>query len=340
MKRKLICLVLTALVATLPLSCGEKEESKTALPTVPVKTMTVAPGVLEVTREFTGGLEGVEQADIHIRLSEAVTGLPFKVGDRVQAGQVLISIDRTGASSQYIQAKATFDNADKNYQKMKYLYEAKAISESTFDEAKAGFEVSKANYEAAKELVDITSPITGTLVELDVKIGDVPLQGALAARVARTDALRMTFGVPADLVSQFSPGMTGSLVVAGDDSVYSCTVTKVSDAAEPQTRTFSVEVSIPNANRRLQAGTFAKATFVVKRMDNILTVPAAALLSNEGVMSLYVVRSDTAHERTVGVGASNGENTEIRSGLNSGEEVVVMGQGFLSDGYPVMRSTK
>ncbi|MCX6831911.1 MAG: efflux RND transporter periplasmic adaptor subunit [candidate division Zixibacteria bacterium] len=340
MKRKLICLVLTALVATLPLSCGKKEDSKTALPTVPVKTMTIAPGVLEVTREFTGGLKGVEQADIYIRLSEAVTALPFKVGDHVQAGQVLITLDRGGASSQYVQAKAMFENAEKNFKKMKYLFDEKAISESAFDEAKAGFEVSKANYQAAKELVDITSPISGTLVELDVKIGDVPLQGVLAARVARTDALRMTFGVPADLVSQFSPGMTGSLRVAGDDSVYSCTVTKVSDAAEPQTRTFSVEVSVPNTSRSLQAGTFAKVTFVVERKDNVLTVPAAALLSNEGVMSLYVVKSDTAHERTVGVGASNGRDTEIRSGLNSGEEVVVMGQGFLSDGYPVMRSTK
>ncbi len=340
MKRKLIYLLLIATIAILPLSCGKKSDSATTLPTIPVRTLAVQPGMLEVTREFTGGLKGAEQADIYIRLSEAVTSLPFKVGDRVQAGQVIVSLDEGGATSQYYQAKATYDNAEKNFQKMKYLYDAKAISESAFDEAKAGFEVSKANYQAAKELVDITSPISGTLVELDVKIGDVPLQGVLAARVARTDALRMTFGVPADLVGQFSSGMTGFLRVQGDDSVYTCTVTKVSDAAEPQTRTFSVEVSVPNTSRRLQAGTFAKVTFVVERKDNVLTVPAAALLSNEGVMSLYVVKSDTAHERTVGVGASNGKETEIRSGLNSGEEVVVMGQGFLSDGYPVMRSTK
>jgi membrane fusion protein, multidrug efflux system len=340
MKRELIYLLLIAMIAILPLSCGKKEEIKTALPTVPVKTMTIAPGRLEVTREFTGGLEGIEQADIYIRLSEAVISLPFKVGDRVQAGQVLVTLDKGGATSQYYQAKATYENAQKNFQKMQYLYDAKAISESVFDEAKAGSEVTKANYEAARELVDITSPISGTLVELDVKVGDVPRQGMLAARVARTDALRMTFGVPADLIGQFSHGMTGTLKVAGDDSLYSCAITKVSDAAEPQTRTFSVEISVPNSNRRLQAGTFAKATFVIERKDNVLMVPAAALLSNEGVMSLYVVKSDTAHERTVSIGASNGKDTEISAGLNTGEEVVVMGQGFLSDGYPVMRSAK
>ena len=109
--------------------------------------------------------------------------------------------------------------------------------------------------------------------------------------------------------------MTGSLRVAGDDSVYICTVTKVSDAADPQTRTFSVEVSVPNTSRRLQAGTFAKVTFVVERKDNVSDSPAASLLSNEGVMSLYVVKNDTASARTVGVGVSNGTDTEILSGL-------------------------
>ena len=340
MRRRLISLLLIASVAILPLSCGKKNNTAITLPTIPVKTLTVSPGTIEVTREFSGGLEGIEQADIYIRLAEAVTALPFKVGDRVQTGQVLITLDRSGASSQYIQAKAMYENADKNYQKMKYLFDEKAISETAFDAAKAGFQVAKANYDAAKELVDITSPIGGTLVGLDVKLGDIPRLGMLAARVARTEALRMTVGIPTDLVSRFSRGMNGSLRAAGDDSVYTCTVTKVSDAADPQTRTFSVEISVPNEGRRLQAGTFAKATFVIDRKDKVLRVPQASMISNEGVMSLYVVKNDTASSRTVTVGVGNGIDTEVLSGLSVGEEVVVVGQSFLSDGYPITRSAK
>jgi RND family efflux transporter MFP subunit len=340
MKRKLIYLLLIASVSILPLSCGKKNNTATPLPTIPVKTLTVIPGAIEVTREFSGGLEGIEQADIYVRLSEAVTALPFKVGDRVQAGQVLVTLDRSGASSQYNQAKAMYENAEKNYQKMKYLFDEKAVSESAFDAAKAGFQVAKANYDAAEELVDITSPISGTLVELDVKVGDIPRMGMLAAKVARTEALRMTIGIPTELVGRFSRGMSGTLRAAGDDSVYTCTVTKVSDAAEPQTRTFSVEISVPNESRRLQAGTFAKATFVVERKDNVLRVPQASMVSNEGVMSLYVVKNDKAKSRTVTIGISNGAETELLSGLASGEEVVVVGQSFLSDGYPITRSAK
>ncbi len=341
MSRKIIYAFLVATVAFLPLSCAKDDANTTTpLPIIPVKTMSVSPGTIDVTREYSGGLEGIEQADLYIRLSEAVVALPFRVGEHVEKGQVLIELDKGGASSQYYQAKAMYDNADKNYKKMQYLFEQKAISESAFDEAKAGTQVAKANFESAQELVSVTSPITGTLVELDVKVGDIPKMGLLAARVARTDQLRMSFGVSTDLVDRFAKGMTGTVHVSGDDSVYTCTITKVSDAAEPQTRTFSIEATVPNTDRRLQAGTFAKATFVVQSKNNVLAVPQAALLSNEGVMSLYVVRSDTAYSRTVIVGINNGIDAEIASGLKSGDEVVVVGQGFLSDGYPIVRSAK
>lgn len=340
MRRNLIYLLLIVSVAILPLSCGKKNNTATPLPTIPVKTLTVTPGTIEITREFSGGLQGVEQADLYIRLSEAVTALPFKIGDRVQAGQVLVTLDKGGASSQYIQAKAIMENAEKSFKKMKYLYDEKAVSETAYDEAKAGFQVAQANYDAAKELVEIVSPISGTLVGLEVKVGDIPHVGTLAARVARTNVLRMTFGVPAELVGRFSKGMTGSLRAAGDDSSYTCTVTRVSDAADPQTRTFSIEVQAENPNQQLQAGTYAKVTFVVDRRGNVLTVPQGALQSSEGVMSLYVVRADTARVRTVVVGINNGRDAEIASGLSNGEEVVVVGQGFLSDGYPVTRSAK
>lgn len=340
MAKKLIYLLLIVAMSILPLSCSKQVETTTPLPTIPVKTMAVQPGQLEVIREFSGGLEGQEQADIYVRLSEAVVSLPHKVGDRVSKGEVLVVLDKGGASSQFYQAKAMYDNAEKNFQKMKYLYEEKAISETAFDEAKAGFEVAKANYAAAKELVEITSPISGILVELDVKVGDIPPMGKLAARVARTESLRISFGVPTELVGRFSKGMTGRLTAAGDTTTYVCTVTKVSDAAEPQTRTFSVEATVDNTDRRLQAGMFAKVSFAIDKKDNVLVVPQAALQSSEGVMSLYVVKADTARTRTVGVGVSNGIDTEITSGLTSGEEVVVVGQGFLSDGYPITRATK
>ncbi len=334
--------LLILLAAAMPLSCGKKSngDAATPLPTIPVRTAVAEIGRIEVEREFAGGLVGIRQADMYVRLSEAVTALPFRIGDKVKSGDVLVYLDKSGASSSYFQAKATFENAEKNFHKMKYLFDEKAISETQFDQAESAYQVSRANFAAAREMVEISSPISGTLVELSVLVGDVPPAGKLAARVARTDTLRMSFGVPAGLAEKFSVGMTGELHLAETDSVFSCVVTRVASAADPQTRTFTVEVSVPNLEQRLQPGAFAKAKFVIESSQAALRVPQSSLMSQEGVYSLFVVKNDTAYARTVTLGLKNETMIEVLTGVQSGEEVVSLGQGFLSNGYPVVRSEK
>lgn len=328
------------LVLILPLSCGKDSSADlaTPLPTIPVRTAKAEVGPIEVEREFAGGLVGSSQAELYIRISEAVSGLPFRIGDKVKAGNVVVLLDKGGASSQYFQAKSMSENAEKNFNKMKYLFEEKAISETQYDQAENAYQVARANYASARELVEISSPINGTLVELNVLVGDVPPVGKVAARIARIDSLRMSFGVPSNLAEKFHVGMTGTLRVAADDSAYACTIMRVASAADPQTRTFTVEVSVPNLDQRLQPGSFAKAKFVVESSETALKVPQSSLVSEEGVYSLYVVKNDTAYARTVTVGLKNEHNVEVLSGIEPGDEVVYLGQGFLSSGYPIVRS--
>ncbi|MFH2054672.1 MAG: efflux RND transporter periplasmic adaptor subunit [bacterium] len=317
---------------------GTTEEGKTVLPTVPVQTAIAEIGDIQQTREFTGGLEGIEQADVYIRLSEAITALPFAEGAKVKAGQVIVQLDKGGASSGYYQAEAAFANVRKTYEKMKKLYDEGAVSESQFDDAEAAYEVAKANYDSAKELVEISAPISGVLADLNVQVGQVPAIGTLAARVARSDSLRVTFGVPASLLSRFRKGMTGEVSVASVTEKFTGKVTDIASAADPATRTFAVELTLPNPEGKLQPGTFAKVKFVIDSKSGVIAVDRNALLSTEGIYSLFVVRNDTAYSRSVTIGIVNDIHTEIASGLEAGEEVVTLGQNFLADGYPIVRA--
>lgn len=331
--------VLSVLALLMLIGCGgSQEESTTVLPTVPVETEIAEIGDIQQTREFTGGLEGIEQADIYIRISEAVTALPFAEGAQVKSGQVIVRLDKGGATSSYYQAEAAFANARKTYEKMKKLYDQGAVSESQFDDAEAAYEVTKANYDSAKELVEITAPISGVLADLNVQVGQVPGIGTLAARIARSDSLRLTFGVPANLIGRLNQGMTGELTVAAMPEKFTCTVTDIARAADPATRTFAVEVTLPNADGRLQPGTFAKVKFTIGSKSGVISVNRNALLSTEGIYSLYVVENDTAYVRSVTIGIVNDVHTEILTGLEAGEEVVTLGQNFLADGYPVVRA--
>lgn len=334
--------LLLIFILIFPLSCGggASENQTTPLPTIPVKTTKAVTGTIDQEREFAGGLQGIRQADVVVRLSEAVQSLPHRIGDRVRSGDVLVALNKGGASSQFFQARATYENAEKNFKKMKYLFDEKAISESQFDEASSGYEVAQANFQAAREMVDITSPISGTLVELNAVVGEVPPAGRVIARVAQIDSLRMTFGVSSDLIGRFQIGTEGTVEIPEYDTMLVCTVIRVASAADPQTRSFTVEVSIPNLEHQLRPGAFAKARFIIARSENATVVPEGSLISEEGVYSLYIVQNDTAYVRSVEVGVKNETSAQIISGVESGAEVVYIGQGFLSDGYPIVRSEK
>ncbi|MCK4856709.1 MAG: hypothetical protein KAT58_01960, partial [candidate division Zixibacteria bacterium] len=88
----------------------------------------------------------------------------------------------------------------------------------------------------------------------------------------------------------------------------------------------------------LQAGTFARVRFVIDRCENVIRVPQSALISIEGIYTLYVIERDTAYTRNVTLGVSNGVTAEIVSGLAPDEEYVVLGQAFLDNAYPIVRS--
>ena len=103
-----------------------------------------------VTRTFSGPLEGGEQANIVARLSERVTSVKIRVGEAVRAGQLILSLDRSGPSSQYIQAEANFKNAERTLERMKSLYSEGAVSQQTVDGAQTAFDVAKANFDAAR----------------------------------------------------------------------------------------------------------------------------------------------------------------------------------------------
>jgi len=155
MKRILIC----AIAALAVVSCTEEQEigQQERVAAVAAEVVTLSNRDIVVT--FTGNLKGEQQADIYSKLSEAITAINFEEGDKVRAGQVLMSLDPDGPTVQYHEARSLYLNAEKNSGKMKHLFDEGAISESQYDAAQTEYEVRKAAFEAVERLVSVRIPI-------------------------------------------------------------------------------------------------------------------------------------------------------------------------------------
>jgi RND family efflux transporter MFP subunit len=290
----------------------------------------------ELKKSFTGSLEGEKQAVIRAKISEAVEKIHVKEGDYVKANDVIVSLDRSGPTSNFMQSYSVFQNAEKNFNKMKYLYEEGAVSESQYDGARTEYEVARANYEAALQMVELRAPISGMATSIDVSPGEYVSPGVAAATIATTDKLTMKFGVGGGDLGYFKEGEEVVVTVEAESLlVGKGEVFMVARSADQATRSFQIEARIDNKNGLFKPGMFGKAEITIGRYENIIAVPRSAILSRQNARVAFVYSGGKAVRREVITGVDFNGLSEVKSGLSVGDTLITVGQEYLEDGMKV-----
>ncbi|MCX6826203.1 MAG: efflux RND transporter periplasmic adaptor subunit, partial [candidate division Zixibacteria bacterium] len=315
---------------------GEGGQKTTTEQLISVRGELVTPVSKELTKTFTGSLEGEKQAVIFAKISEAVERINVREGERVGVDNILVSLDRSGPTSNYMQASSVFKNAEKNFRKMKNLFDQGAVSEMQYDGARTEYEVAKANFDAAAQTVDLRSPISGTVTSIDVSAGQYVSPGVQVATVAQIDKLRMKFGVSGNDIGNFKEGADVRVTVDADSLLTGQgNVIMVARSADPVTRTFQVDVEVSNDNHILKPGMFAKCEIIIGRFKGIVTAPRIAILNRDGKDRVFIYSGGKSVVREVVRGADFNGISEIKSGLNDGDTLITVGQDYVEDGGKV-----
>jgi len=321
-----------AAAAAILAGCGGAQQDTAQRPEVPVRVQVLAPFDGAVTKTYTGALEGQNQAAIYTKIAEAVESVLVREGGRVQAGQVLVKLDRTGSMSNYQQALSVYRNAEKNYTKMKTLYGQGAVSEMQYDAARTEYEVAQASFEAARRLVEIQSPISGIVTSVNVRRGDYLAQGQMVATVAATERLRVRFQVKATDVGLVQVGDTVRVTAETAAESLPGVVAAVAQSADPASRAFEVEALVANAGESsFRPGMFVRVELVMERLQGVLGVPPSAVVALSSGAVVYVVENGLARRRPVTLGTEAGGRVIVSEGLRPGDSVIVLGQSYLDD---------
>ncbi len=323
--------------------CASKSEppkadlSSTAGLVVPVQVAVASQTALSVTRVYSGSLEGEEQANVVSKLAERVTGLKAAVGTRAAAGQVLVMLDKSGASSQYFQAEAGYRNAEKTLQRMKSLYDEGAIALQALDGAQTAFDVAKANFDAARSSVELSTPIAGVVTAVNVSIGDLASPGSVLATVARIKRMKVIFAMSESDIARLTPGQTVAVFSeAQPDEDIAGKVVQLSKSADPGSRTFEVKAVFPNTpDGWYKPGMFCKVRVPISARDKALVIPTAAIQSDGTTNRVFVVSGGRAYARLVETGVANDQSTEILKGLSPNDTVATIGLNNLRDSVAV-----
>jgi RND family efflux transporter MFP subunit len=224
------------------------------------------------------------------------------------------------------------------------------VAKSALEAAKQQLDVSKADNQRVQSLEDysvVTAPFTGVVTMRYADVGSLIQAGTSSntqsmpvVKVAQSDLLRLRMPVPEEDVPFIKIGGDVQIKLQANGKIISGKIIRFTRELTTSTRTMLAEVDVPNPDLTLSTGMTAETTIVLQKENNVLTVPAGAVLKGNG--QAYVLVVDTANKvQTVPVtlGIQGPDRIEITGGLTQDQNVIVSGQANYEVGQVVVPKT-
>lgn len=344
-KRKIAALALGSfLLMSVAGGCGGKDtaEQEEVVSRVPVDVETVQ--VQDFDKTITlGGLTAAENTvNIIAKVSgmEQIQAVNVKVGDKVQAGQVLAQLDNETASINMSNAQLAYDNAYTNYENAKQLFELGAVSQSDLNQLKMAYENANNSLRQAQMAMSyatVTAPISGTVTMVNANVGSYATASAPMFEIANVDTLEISTGINEQNVSKIKIGQEVLLKINSvSEQWMSGTITEISKVMNSQTKSYPVTIAMSNKDDALVAGMYAEVQVVVDRAEDVLVIPVDAIVYKEAKPVAFLAQPDgTVKETALTLGINDGDYYVVTKGLKAGDQIVVKGNGNLVEGEAV-----
>jgi multidrug efflux pump subunit AcrA (membrane-fusion protein) len=277
----------------------------------------------------------------------------FGASDAEQLPRIEDTPDVRRASAELAQAKQAFERA-------KELQKRQLVPQQALDDADTALRLKSAAYDAAlqdaknlradidaseaamklaeRHLEDasIRAPFDGYVQQRMVSLGELVKAQMPVMTVVRVDPLKLLSEIPERMAPWIKVGQPLTLTVdAFPDKRFSATVSRISPAVNTQTRTFAFEALAPNSEAVLKPGTFARVRLETSLVEQVMTIPYAAMQYRYGVYRAFAVEGDRLEARELKTGDRVGDRMEILAGLTTQDRVAVTEVDTLTDGMKI-----
>jgi len=302
---------------------------------IPVEVESAAFAELTKILNFTGTVQGITQATANAKISERIVELNVKVGDRVEQNQILALLNQSSPQIAFTQAQLALEDAERELQRMKSLFQQGAVSLQTLNKVELGFQIAQADFKQVKELTQITAPVSGTVTHIFFQPGETPPLGDPVVKIAKMDRIRVEMQAAQLYWNELKTGQKAYVyLTAAPEKRIEGKVERVSLSADPDSRSFSVYVTAPNPGGYFQPGVSVETEIVAAAKTKSVAVPRDALIKERGKTYVFLA-GEKAQKVQVETGLESDSMIEILSGIQPGAKVIVNGQNLLSDGDPL-----
>lgn len=351
---KLIYTTLLVVAALTITGCSGSSKKNSANRT-PAIAVTVSSAAAENSSPFltaSGKIEAVNSASLSTRMMGFVNKVHVTVGQKVNKGQLLISINNADLSAKQAQAnagvteaQAAFSNAEKDYQRFQNLFAENSATQKELDDQRARYEMAKARLEGARQMknevesqfayVNLRAPFNGVITNKFIDEGDMANPGVPLISVEGSGSFQVTASVPEREIAKIKSGEEVQVLVKSLDIKLPGTITEVSTSARNTGGQYLVKVVLDETESGILSGMYATVQFPVENSGDAtaLLIPKEAIVHRGELTGIYTVsQSNTAILRWLRLGRTIGDKVEVLSGLSPEEKYIVEADSKLFNG--------
>lgn len=332
-----------------------------------VEVAAVERDYIRETRQYPGTVQAMASVTILPKVTGKVEEILVDLGDRVERGQLLLTIEQGEFEQRVRQARANlqlalaqlersrinFELAQRDFARVQQSAERGIVTSQEVDSATAQrdamaaeVDLARAEVERLKSALDeaqlnldntrIASPLDGVVEMRNVDPGALATQSTPLMTIVKSDPAKVVVHVPESDITMAEVGKEAKISVARGAYTMTADVTRVAPTLSQSTRTTLVEILVANEEGRLRPGMSADVEVLSREADNALVVPEGALVvADDGAFKAFMIVDGKAREVPIEAGIQQGGMVQIIDGLEEGDLVITQGQFMVRDGQPV-----
>ncbi len=328
-----LALIAAALIAGRAGADSDTEDS------VLVEAVSVTVRTIERTIQAVGSLRSQESVIIRPEIPGIVKAVQFEEGQSVEKGTLLLTIREGVPAAELAEMKAELRLSVANEKRARELAARGSGTVRNLDEARASTAVNQARVALAKAKIEkfhLRAPFDGVLGLRQVSVGDYLVPGQDVVNLEAIDTLKVDFRVPETYFSVLRVNQRVDILVdAHKGRTFSGTVYAIDPQIDPEGRSIAVRARIPNPDRMLAPGLFARVNLIVRETEGAVLIPEQATMPRGDEQFVFRIVDGRVATTKVVPGLRREGMVEIVEGLSAGDIVVTAGHLKLSEGKAI-----
>jgi len=313
-----------------------------------VTNVVVTPVKAQVFNHFVevqGNLDSDNNLSVSPKMGGVITQVPVKVGDHVSAGQVLVVIDDATLRQSMAEIQTTYDFAKTTFEKQQNLWNQKIGSEIQYLQAKnnkESLERRMASLQTQMAMTRVTSPISGTIDAVNVKVGEQAMPGAGVVRVVNLTQMKVKAKVADTYINSIKKGDPVIIKFPDINEEKQARISFAGQVVNAQTRTFDIEVLMINQDNKLKPNLLSVISVNDKVIKNALVIDENLVQNTELGKIVFIAENEggnlVAKMKKIETGLSYNGKVIVLKGLKEGDQLITIGNQDLVDNQKIKLS--